>query len=289
MGWADYGMPITRNEDVDKCLALLRTWYVDYRQLNGGFLHVWAEDGNLSDDQVLRPNAFDIAYDGLDAGVARDHAAGYLPREVTAEMLKQHMGEIIECWRNMDEPERFSAWAWHHGDAQAYLAKLQPWDSWGDVERPCEGNPSVTPVLTWHPPVVEGPLKLGPGFPLSGTEASDQDLANAAVRVRALSGAPMGPDVADRIATLLETLNRVPQPPHVDVIQAVVDARYLARALNHTDPNHWTTWASSSDRPGLVEQIQTWQAANDFARSPEWHQAIDAVLDIIREHGGDAR
>lgn len=136
MGWADYGMPITRNEDVDKCLELLRIWYVDYRQLNGGFLHVWAEEGNLYDDQVLSEHSFDIAFDGLDAEVARKHKAGYLPRTVTADMLRQHMGELIECWRNMDEYERFSAHAWHHGDAQKYLAELEPWASWVEVDEP---------------------------------------------------------------------------------------------------------------------------------------------------------
>ena len=41
--------------------------------------------------------------------------------------------------------------------------------------------------------------------------------------------------------------------------------------------------ARRDERMKIVQAVVAWQAANDFARSPELYSAIDDILDIIRE------
>jgi len=146
MSWHDYGCPIWRDEQIDELLTLLRTWYTEYHQLNGGFLHVWTEDGNLDDESVLPANAFDCAFVNLETEVDRQHAEGYLPRTITADIIEKHMRRIIGSWQNMDEPHRYAAHAWHHGDAQKLLAGTPPWDAW---DATTEHLANVHPNSTW--------------------------------------------------------------------------------------------------------------------------------------------
>lgn len=40
--------------------------------------------------------------------------------------------------------------------------------------------------------------------------------------------------------------------------------------------------ADTAIREHFARSIEAWRAANDFARSPDFHQALDAVLEIIR-------
>lgn len=125
MSWADHGYPIIRNDDVDELIELLRRWYVDYRQGAGGLLHVWADDGNLSDNHI-NSDYLDQQVAELPAYLARNREEGYGPAaEHTDEKIRADMLRIIELWRSMTEPERESANAWHDGTAQRYLAELQ--------------------------------------------------------------------------------------------------------------------------------------------------------------------
>lgn len=93
---------------------------------------------------------------------------------------------------------------------------------------------------------------------------SDQRLRNAAVKLRGMSATAepwINQVVAERLAELLEAIERLPQPLHVDVLQIVVDARYLARAVNACEEcrNHWTTWHYAGDlrAAGLIDEPGT--------------------------------
>lgn len=41
--------------------------------------------------------------------------------------------------------------------------------------------------------------------------------------------------------------------------------------------------ARLDERMKIVEAVIAWQVENDFERSPEWHQAMDSIINIIRE------
>lgn len=135
MGWSDHGYPIIRSAEVDQLLELLRYWYVDCRQSNGGLLHVELDDWNVYDEQLEQPEWFKDRYEQLPAHVKDLHDRGYLSRDITEDRFRDVMTAIIVNLRNLDEPERHSALAWHHGDAQEYLGHLQPWDDHNTYRR----------------------------------------------------------------------------------------------------------------------------------------------------------
>lgn len=131
MSWTDHGNPIIRNDDVDELIELLRRWYVDYRQGAGGLLHVWADDGNLSDTHI-QSDYLTQQLAKLPAYLTQQRADGDGP-QATDEQIGTDMARIIELWRSMTEAERESANAWHWGHAQRYLAQLPAVDA-HDVE-----------------------------------------------------------------------------------------------------------------------------------------------------------
>lgn len=130
MGWADYGCPIRRTPEINELLKLMRIWYVDWKQGTGGLLHVELEDGNLYDDQINSDTWWAGRFEQIPEHLARERADGLIP-DLNADEYRRVMERIIELLREMEEHERFTAYAWHHGEAQKLLAsEIAPWDAW---------------------------------------------------------------------------------------------------------------------------------------------------------------
>ena len=88
--------------------------------------------------------------------------------------------------------------------------------------------------------------------------------------------------------------SHTPDPLHTCTLCGVLDEDALlaelaaARAVADTTPAAALPYPIRSGagiraegRRGLAAEIKAWRDKNDFARSPDWWQATDEILDII--------
>lgn len=128
MSWSDYGCPIIRTDEVDEVLELMRKLYVDLRQSTGGPLHVQLDDWNYHDD-CWTPKYLAGIYDHLRDPVQLER----WNRGADVDAIIACCDRIIELMREMSEPERLSALAWHWGEVQKHIPTLEEWTPWQQV------------------------------------------------------------------------------------------------------------------------------------------------------------